>query len=71
MNPGFSSSPAVQIAMYRFNEVKYDQQTQRVVIGTGLIFDDVYNALAPHNVSIARGRVTGIGVGGFLLGGGE
>ena len=70
MNPGFSSSPGVQIAMYRFNEVNYDRKTQAVEIGTGLNFDDVYAALAPYNVSVTGGRVTGIGVGGFLLGGG-
>ena len=70
MNPGFSSSPGVQIAMYRFNEVSCDRRTQTVKIGTGLNFDDVYAALAPYNVSVAGGRVTGIGVGGFLLGGG-
>ncbi|KAF8630777.1 hypothetical protein AX15_002727 [Amanita polypyramis BW_CC] len=56
--------------MYRFSEVTYDPNTQTVVVGTGLNFDDVYAALAPYNVSVAGGRVTGIGVGGFLLGGG-
>ncbi|KAK2462602.1 hypothetical protein APHAL10511_005335 [Amanita phalloides] len=70
MNPGFSSSKGVQIALYRFNEVDYDAKMQSVVIGAGLNFDDVYAALAPNNVSVAGGRVTGIGVGGFLLGGG-
>jgi len=59
------------IALYRFNEVKYDPVSQTAAIGTGLIFDDVYAALAPHNVSVLGGRVTGIGVGGFVLGGGE
>ena len=59
------------MAMYRFSEVTYDSTTQTVVVGTGLNFDDVYAALAPHNVSVAGGRVTGLGVGGFLLGGGE
>ncbi|KAF8329203.1 hypothetical protein F5887DRAFT_1184312 [Amanita rubescens] len=56
LNPGFSSSQAVQIAMYRFSEVKYDPETQTVMMGTGLNFDDVYAALAPHNVSVAGGR---------------
>jgi len=71
MNPGFSSTPGVQIAMTRFNEVVYDSSTETVQFGSGLIFDDVYNALAPYNRSVAGGRVAGIGVGGFLLGGGE
>jgi FAD/FMN-containing dehydrogenase len=71
LNPGFSSTPGVQIAMTRFNEVVYDSSTETVEIGSGLIFDEVYEALAPYNRSIAGGRVAGIGVGGFLLGGGE
>ena len=71
MNPGFSSTPGVQIAMTRFNEVVYDSSAETVEFGSGLVFDDVYNALAPYNRSAAGGRVPGIGVGGFLLGGGE
>ena len=43
----------------------------RIPMGSGLIFDDVYNALAPHNRSVAGGRVVGIGIKGLLLGGGE
>ncbi|KAK2460201.1 hypothetical protein APHAL10511_007792 [Amanita phalloides] len=69
-NPNFSSSKGVLIALYRFNEVVYDPASQTAIIGTGLIFDDVYTALEPHQVSVLGGRVTGIGVGGFVLGGG-
>ena len=71
MNPGFSSTPGVQIALTRFNEVKYDASTETVEFGSGLVFNDVYNALAPFNRSVAGSRMSGIGVGGFLLGGGE
>ena len=39
-------------------------------VGTGLVWDDVYAALEPHNVTVLGGRVPGIGVGGFTLGGG-
>lgn len=53
--------------MYRFGEVTYDQASQTAIIGTGLIFDDVYSALAPYGVSVLGGRVTGIGVGGFVF----
>lgn len=69
-NPGFSSTTGVQIAMYRFSEVTYDAQSQTAVIGAGLVWDDVYAALAPHNVNVVGGRVTGVGVAGFTLGGG-
>jgi hypothetical protein len=57
--------------MYRFSEVTYNEIDQTVVIGAGLIWDDVFAALAPHNVSVLGARVTGIGVAGFILGGGE
>jgi len=57
--------------MYRFSEVTYDENAQTATIGTGLIWDDVYTALAPHNVNVVGGRVTGVGVAGFTLGGGN
>ncbi|EIW78113.1 FAD-binding domain-containing protein [Coniophora puteana RWD-64-598 SS2] len=69
-NPGFSSSTGVTIAMYRFSQVTYDASSETAVIGTGLIWDDVYTALEPYNVNVVGGRVTGVGVAGFTLGGG-
>ncbi|KAL0576117.1 hypothetical protein V5O48_005864 [Marasmius crinis-equi] len=69
-NPGFSSTTGVQIAMSRFSEVTYDASSQTAVVGSGLVWDDVYEALAPHNVNVVGGRVTGVGVAGFTLGGG-
>lgn len=35
-----------------------------------MIWDDVYTVLEPHNVNIVGGRVSGVGVAGFTLGGG-
>ncbi|KAH0585598.1 hypothetical protein H2248_008828 [Termitomyces sp. 'cryptogamus'] len=69
-NPGFSSTNGIQISMKPFSEVTYDAESQTVVIGAGLIWDDVYAALAPYGVSVVGGRVTGVGVAGFILGGG-
>ncbi|KAI8988985.1 FAD-binding domain-containing protein [Trametes punicea] len=69
-NPGFSSTPGVQIAMYRFNEVKYDPVANIAEVGAGLIWDDVYEALEPYAVSVVGARVTGVGVAGLTLGGG-
>lgn len=57
--------------MTRFSEVTYNATAQTAIIGAGLIWDDVYSALAPHNVNIVGGRVTGVGVAGFTLGGGK
>lgn len=70
MNPGFSSTPGVHIAMSRFSEINYDPSTQTVEVGAGLVFDDVYAALEPHGVNVVGGRVNGIGIAGFTLGGG-
>ncbi|KAG7446652.1 FAD-binding domain-containing protein [Guyanagaster necrorhizus] len=69
-NPGFSSTTGVHISMYLFSEVTYDPASETVVIGSGLIWDDVYESLAPHGVNVVGGRVTGVGVAGFILGGG-
>ncbi|KAI9458759.1 hypothetical protein HD554DRAFT_2207065 [Boletus coccyginus] len=69
-NPGFSSTTGVQITMSRFSEVVYDAAAQTVTIGAGLIWDDVYAALEPHGVNVVGGRVSGVGVAGFTLGGG-
>ncbi|KAF8970541.1 hypothetical protein BDZ97DRAFT_1694265 [Flammula alnicola] len=69
-NPGFSSTPDVHISMYRFSEIKYNATSQTADIGAGLIWDDVYAALEPLGVNVLGGRVTGIGVAGFTLGGG-
>jgi FAD/FMN-containing dehydrogenase len=51
-------------------QVTYDAGTQTASIGAGLVWDDVYAALEPHNVNVLGGRVTGVGVAGFTLGGG-
>ncbi|KAF8879382.1 hypothetical protein BD779DRAFT_1676426 [Infundibulicybe gibba] len=69
-NPGFSSTPGVLIAMRRFSRVEYDAVAGTAAIGAGLIWDDVYAALAPFGVNVVGGRVPGIGVAGFTLGGG-
>ncbi|KAK0447293.1 FAD dependent oxidoreductase [Armillaria borealis] len=69
-NPGFSSTIGVQIAMTRFNEVTYDPVTRTAVVGAGNIWDDVYEILDAQGVNAVGGRVAGIGVAGFTLGGG-
>lgn len=57
--------------MTPFSQVTYDAATQTATIGAGLIWDDVYAALAPYGVNVVGGRVTGVGVAGFTLGGGS
>lgn len=57
--------------MSRFSGVKYDAASQTAEVGAGLVWDDVYAALEPLGVNVVGGRVTGVGVAGFTLGGGE
>ncbi|KAI0063733.1 FAD-binding domain-containing protein [Artomyces pyxidatus] len=69
-NPGFSSTAGVQISMTRLNQVTVNKAEGTVDIGAGAIWDDVYEALEPYGVMVAGGRIPGVGVGGFILGGG-
>ncbi|CAE6344847.1 unnamed protein product [Rhizoctonia solani] len=76
-NPGFSSTPGVQIALFKFSQVTYhpapaaaDGSVGTVEIGAGLVWDTVYARLEPLGVNVVGGRVTGVGVAGFTLGGG-
>lgn len=57
--------------MYRFSEVSYHPESNTADVGAGLIWDDVYAALEPYAVNVVGGRVSGVGVAGFTLGGGE
>ncbi|KAJ7764427.1 FAD-binding domain-containing protein [Mycena metata] len=69
-NPGFSSTTGVHLSMARFSGVSYDASRATVTIGSGLVWDDVYEALEPYGVNVVGGRASGVGVAGFTLGGG-
>ncbi|KAG2144148.1 FAD dependent oxidoreductase [Suillus bovinus] len=69
-NPGFSSTPGVQIALFSFSEVVYDANDQTATIGMGLIWDNVYSELDQYGVTVVGAKTTGVGVGGIVLGGG-
>jgi FAD/FMN-containing dehydrogenase len=70
MNPKFSSTTGVQIAMAMFNTTIYDAKKGTAWVGSGQVWEDVYGVLEPYNVSVLGGRIPGIGVGGLALGGG-
>jgi FAD/FMN-containing dehydrogenase len=57
--------------MTRFNQTKLNSMTSTVDVGAGLIWDQVYKTLEPTGVNVIGGRISGIGVAGFTLGGGE
>jgi hypothetical protein len=56
--------------MTRFNEVTLSADSSTVDVGTGLVWDDVYSSLDGSGVNVVGGRVPGVGVAGFTLGGG-
>jgi FAD/FMN-containing dehydrogenase len=70
-NPGFSSTRGIQIAMRRFNETKVNSASGTVEVGAGLTWDQVYATLALTGVNVVGGRMTGVGIAGLMLGGGE
>lgn len=69
-NKGFSTTQGIQIDMKGFQQVKLSSDKSYVDIGSGNIWDNVYQTLEGTGVNIVGGRVTGVGVGGFLTGGG-
>lgn len=51
-------------------QITYDANSQTATIGAGLVWDQVYSTLEPQGVNVLGGRVTGVSVAGFILGGG-
>ncbi|KAH9924785.1 uncharacterized protein B0H18DRAFT_1119801 [Fomitopsis serialis] len=71
MNPHFSSTKGVQISMARFNQVEYDDTTEGLAVGAGNIWDDVYDIAENYKRKVVGGSSNqGVGVAGWLLGGG-
>lgn len=59
--------------MFRFQQINVGTTNgvPTVELGTGLVWDTVYTALDAKNLTVVGGRVTGVGVAGFTLGGGK
>ena len=57
--------------MTRFNQVVLNKMANTVEVGAGLTWDDVYQKLDGTGFNVVGGRVSGVGVAGFTLGGGE
>ena len=73
-NPGvgFSgvSHDGILIDMRKLNEVVPSLDQSVVSIGPGSRWGDVYSTLEPLNKTVVGGRLTDVGVGGYMLGGG-
>ena len=57
--------------MARFRNIVLNEEEGTVEIGAGLNWTDVYSYLVPKGVTVAGGRIDGVGVGGLILGGGR
>lgn len=69
-NQGFSSTPGIQFGMTNFKQVDLSGDKKTVDVGPANIWDDVYQGLEGTGVGVVGGRVSGVGVGGFITGGG-
>ena len=57
--------------MSRFSTLEYDSGSQTAIVGAGMTWVQVYDALAPHGVSVVGGRFPDVGVAGLVLSAGN
>ena len=70
-NPGFSSvgQQGIVINLGAMKQFTLNEDKSIASLGPGNTWDAVYGALGNFDLSVAGGRVAGVGVGGLLLGG--
>lgn len=59
----------VTIDLARLNSFELSEDRKTARIGAGARWGKVYTMLDPLGLTVSGGRVSGVGVGGFLLGG--
>ena len=59
----------VTIDLRDMNDTVISSDGSTVSVGAGSIWDDIYKALLPRNLTVLGARVAGLGVGGYLTGG--
>ncbi|KAH6844663.1 hypothetical protein B0I37DRAFT_166599 [Chaetomium sp. MPI-CAGE-AT-0009] len=71
-NPGWSSigEPGILLDLSRLDAISISDDSSVVSLGPGQRWGNVVEALDPHNVTVVGGRLSSLGVGGLLLGGG-
>ncbi|KAI3317205.1 putative oxidoreductase [Xylariaceae sp. AK1471] len=65
-----SAPSGVTIDLRGLNSVDLSADQSSVSVGAGATWDAIYGKLDPLGLSVAGGRVAGVGVGGLTLGGG-
>jgi hypothetical protein len=68
---GNSVEDGITIDLGNMNTTVYHEDTDTVTIEPGARWGAVYETLAEDGVAVVGGRVTGVGVGGLVLGGGN
>jgi FAD/FMN-containing dehydrogenase len=56
--------------MTRFRDIVLNEEEETVEIGAGLTWTEVFSYLVPKGLNVVGGRIDGVGVAGFILGGG-
>ncbi|KAJ1305446.1 hypothetical protein OPQ81_000456 [Rhizoctonia solani] len=70
-NPGWAGTDSgVLISLSKLTAVEVSGDKKPVAVGTGSRWGEVYTKTGEQNVAVAGGRVSKVGVSGFLLGGG-
>lgn len=67
---GFSSTTGIHIDLRNINQIVVSDDGSYVDIGPGNVWDDIYGKLQGSGRQVLGGRVSGVGVGGVLTGGG-
>ncbi|KAK6850173.1 hypothetical protein PG990_000899 [Apiospora arundinis] len=69
--PAADIHDGVTIDLGLMNQTEYDEETKTAKIQGGSLWQDVYSTLEKHGVTVPGGRTSSVGVGGFILGGGN
>ncbi|KAG8763552.1 hypothetical protein FRC12_008494 [Ceratobasidium sp. 428] len=70
-NPGWAgTSNGVLISLSRLKTIRFSEDNTSVFVGAGNRWGDVYTETGKRGVTVAGGRISPVGVSGFLLGGG-
>lgn len=65
-----SADGGITVTFENMKGITLSQDRKIAAIEPGNIWYDIYLALQSHNVTVAGGRVSGIGIGGLITGGG-
>ncbi|KAI9039670.1 FAD-binding oxidoreductase [Aspergillus affinis] len=68
---GLNIQPGITIDLSLMNRTTYSPSTGTASIQPGARWSSVYNTLLEHAVMVPGGRTASVGVGGFLIGGGN